>query len=110
MMHSNEMEQLLDETDRIIALLQHSEVLMIADGNPYHPNLELHASASGCPSLNCTSEDPRQWMEHFMQIHRDWIRAGKVPRFPDENTIENIRKTNGLRAYGNSLAEVYSRF
>mgnify|MGYP004376410997 FL=1 len=110
MMHYNEMEQLLDETDRIIALLQHSEVLMIAEGNPYHPNLELHASASGCPSLNCISEDPRHWMEQFMQIHRDWIRAGKVPRFPDENTIENIRKTNGLRAYGNSLAEVYSRF
>jgi hypothetical protein len=49
-------------------------------------------------------------MEQFMQIHSDWIRAGKVPRFPDENAIENIRKNNGLRAYGNSLAEVYSRF
>ena len=110
LMHSNEIEQLLDETDRIIALLQHSEVLMIAEGNPYHPNIELHASASGCPSLNCTSEDPRQWMEQFMQIHSDWIRAGKVPRFPDENAIEHIRKTNGLRAYGNSLAKVYSRF
>ena len=109
-MHSNEMEQLSDDTDQIIALLQHSEVLIIAEGNPYHPNLELHASASGCPSLDCKSEDPRPWMEHFMQIYEDWIRAGKVPRFPDEKAIENIRKTNGLRAYGNSLAEVYSRF
>jgi len=110
MMHSNEMEYLLDESDRIIALMQHSEVLLIGDGNLYHPNLELHASASGCPSLNCTSQDPRQWMEDFMQIHRDWIRAGKVPRFPDERAIENVRKTNGLEAYGRSLAEAYSRF
>jgi hypothetical protein len=110
MMHSNEMEYLLDESDRIIALMQHSEVLLIGDGNLYHPNLELHASASGCPSLNCTSQDPRQWIEEFMQIHRDWIRAGKVPRFPDERAIENVRKTNGLEAYGRSLAEAYSRF
>ena len=29
MMHSNEMEQLFDETDRIIALLQHSEVCLL---------------------------------------------------------------------------------
>ncbi len=110
MMHSNEMEYLLDESDRIIALMQHSEVLLIGDGNLYHPKLELHASASGCPSLNCTSQDPRQWIEDFTQIHRDWIRAGKVPRFPDERAIENIRKTNGLEAYGRSLAEAYSRF
>lgn len=110
MLHSNEMEHLLDESDRIIALMQHSEVLLVGGGNLYHPNLELHASASGCPSLNCTSQDPRQWMEDFMQIHRDWIRAGKVPRFPDERAIENIRKTNGLEAYGRSLAEAYSRF
>lgn len=110
MLHSNEMEHLLDESDRIIALMQHSEVLLIGGGNLYHPNLELHASASGCPSLNCTSQDPRQWIEDFMQIHRDWIRAGKVPRFPDERAIENIRKTNGLEAYGRSLAEAYSRF
>ena len=110
LMHSHEMEHFFDESDRIIALLQHSEVLLIADGNLYHPNLVLHASASGCPSLNCNSEDPREWMEEFVRIHRDWVRAGKVPRFPDENAIENIRKTNGLRAYGNSLAEVYSRF
>ena len=110
MLHSNETEHLLDESDRIITLMQHSEVLLIGGGNLYHPNLELHASASGCPSLNCTSQDPRQWMEDFMQIHRDWIRAGKVPRFPDERAIENVRKTNGLEAYGRSLAEVYSRF
>lgn len=110
MMHSNEMEHLLDESDRIIALMQHSEVLLIGDGNLYHPKLELHASASGCPSLNCTSQDPRQWIEDFMQIHRDWIRAGKVPRFPDERAIENVRKTNGLEAYGRNLAEAYSRF
>ena len=109
MMHTNEMVHLLDESDRIIALMQHSEVLLIGDGNLYHPNLELHASASGCPSLNCTSEDPRQWIEEFMQIHRDWIRAGKVPRFPDERAIEKIRKTNGLKAYGLSLAKAYSR-
>jgi len=110
MMQSNEVQQLFDEPDRIIALLQHSEVLMIAEGNPYHPNLVLHASASGCPTLNCNSEDPREWIEQFVRIHRDWIRAGKVPRFPDENAIENIRKTNGLRAYGYNLAEAYSRF
>ena len=110
MMQSNEVQQLFDEPDRIIALLQHSEVLMIAEGNPYHPNLVLHASASGCPTLNCNSEDPREWIEQFVRIHRDWTRAGKVPRFPDENAIENIRKTNGLRAYGHNLAEVYSRF
>lgn len=110
MIHSNEMEHLLDESDRIIALMQHSEVLLIGDGNLYHPKLELHASASGCPSLNCTSQDPRQWIEDFMQIHRDWIRAGKVPRFPDERAIENVRKTNGLEAYGRNLAEAYSRF
>ena len=110
MLHSNETEHLLDESDRIITLMQHSEVLLIGGGNLYHPNLELHASASGCPSLNCTSQDPRQWIEDFMQIHRDWIRAGKVPRFPDERAIENVRKTNGLEAYGRSLAEVYSRF
>ena len=110
MMHSNEMEQLLEESDRIIALLQHSEILLIADGNPYHPNLELHASASGCPTLNCNSEDPREWIEQFVQIHLDWIRAGKVPRFPDEKAIENVHKNNGLRAYGNVLAEAYSRF
>ena len=110
MMQSNEVQKLFDEPDRIIALLQHSEVLMIAEGNPYHPNLVLHASASGCPTLNCNSEDPREWIEQFVRIHRDWTRAGKVPRFPDENAIENIRKTNGLRAYGHNLAEVYSRF
>ena len=110
MLHSNEMEHLLDESDRIIALMQHSEVLLIGGGNLYHPNLELHASASGCPSLNCTSQDPRQWIEDFTQIHRDWIRAGKVPRFPDERAIENVRKTNGLEAYGRNLAEAYSRF
>ena len=110
MMHSNEMEYLLDESDRIIALMQHSEVLLIGDGNLYHPNLELHASASGCPSLNCTSQDPRQWIEGFVRIHRDWIRAGKVPRLPDERAIENVRKTNGLEAYGRNLAEAYSRF
>ena len=110
MMQSNEVQQLFDQPDRIIALLQHSEVLMIAEGNPYHPNLVLHASASGCPTLNCNSEDPREWIEQFVRIHRDWIRAGKVPRFPDENAIENIRKTNGLRAYGYNLAEAYSRF
>tara|TARA_Y100000361_G_scaffold133475_1_gene131754 strand:- start:250 stop:1116 length:867 start_codon:yes stop_codon:yes gene_type:complete len=110
MMQSNEVQQLFDQPDRIIALLQHSEVLMIAEGNPYHPNLVLHASASGCPTLNCNSEDPREWIEQFVRIHRDWTRAGKVPRFPDENAIENIRKTNGLRAYGHNLAEVYSRF
>ena len=110
MLHSNEMEHLLDESDRIIALMQHSEVLLVGGGNLYHPNLELHASASGCPSLNCTSQDPRQWIEDFTQIHRDWIRAGKVPRFPDERAIENVRKTNGLEAYGRSLAEAYSRF
>ena len=110
MMQSNEVQQLFDEPDRIIALLQHSEVLMIAEGNPYHPNLVLHASASGCPTLNCNSEDPREWIEQFVRIHRDWTRAGKVPRFPDENAIENVRKTNGLRAYGHNLAEAYSRF
>ena len=110
MMQSNEVQQLFDQPDWIIALLQHSEVLMIAEGNPYHPNLVLHASASGCPTLNCNSEDPREWIEQFVRIHRDWTRAGKVPRFPDENAIENIRKTNGLRAYGHNLAEVYSRF
>lgn len=110
MMQSNEVQQLFDQPDRIIALLQHSEVLMIAEGNPYHPNLVLHASASGCPTLNCNSEDPREWIEQFVRIHRDWTRAGKVPRFPDENAIENIRKTNGLRAYGYNLAEAYSRF
>ena len=110
MMQSNEVQQLFDEPDRIIALLQHSEVLMIAEGNPYHPNLVLHASASGCPTLNCNSEDPREWIEQFVGIHRDWTRAGKVPRFPDENAIENIRKTNGLRVYGHNLAEAYSRF
>ena len=110
LMHSNEMDHFIDESDRIIALLQHSEVLIIADGNPYHPNLVLHASASGCPSLNCNSEDPREWMEEFVRIHRDWVRAGKVPRFPDESAIENTRKTNGLIAYGHSLAKAYSRF
>ena len=110
MMQSNEVRQLFDESDRIIALLQHSEVLIIAEGDPYHPNIVLHASASGCPTLNCNSEDPREWIEQFVRIHRDWIRAGKVPRFPDENAIENIRKTNGLRAYGHNLAEAYSRF
>lgn len=110
MMQSNEVQQLFDEPDRIIALLQHSEVLMIAEGNPYHPNLALHASASGCPTLNCNSEDPREWIEQFVRIHRDWIRAGKVPRFPCEETIENIRETNGLRAYGHNLAKAYSRF
>jgi len=110
MMQSNEVQQLFDEPDRIIALLQHSEVLLIAEGNPYHPNLVLHASASGCPTLNCNSEDPREWIEKFVRIHRDWTRAGKVPRFPDENAIENIRKTNGLRAHGHNLAEAYSRF
>ena len=61
-------------------------------------------------SLNCNSEDPREWMEEFVRIHRDWVRAGKVPRFPDEGAIENTRKTNGLIAYGHSLAEAYSRF
>ena len=110
MMQSNEVQQLFDEPDRIIALLQHSEILLIAEGNPYHPNLVLHASASGCPTLNCNSEDPREWIEKFVRIHRDWTRAGKVPRFPDENAIENIRKTNGLRAHGHNLAEAYSRF
>jgi len=110
LMHSNEMEHFFDESDRIIALLQHSEVLIIADGNPYHPNLVLHASASGCPTLNCNSEDPREWMEEFVRINRDWVRAGKVPRFPDDNAIENTRKTNGLIAYGRSLAQAYSRF
>ncbi|MED5230870.1 MAG: hypothetical protein VYB30_00675 [Candidatus Thermoplasmatota archaeon] len=109
-MQSNQAAQLLDEPDRIIALLQHSEVLMLAEGNPYHPSLQIHASASGCPTLDCNSEDPREWMEQFVRIHRDWIRAGKVPRFPDEDAIENMRKTNGLRAYGHSLAEAYSRF
>ena len=110
LMHSHEMEHFFDESDRIIALLQHSEILLIADGNLNNPNLVLHASASGCPSLNCNSEDPREWMEEFVRIHRDWVRAGKVPRFPDESAIENTRKTNGLIAYGRSLAEAYSRF
>ena len=109
-MFSTDTSNLLDEPDRIISLLQHSEVLLIAEGNPYHPNLILHASASGCPTLDCNSEDPREWLEQITIIHGDWIRAGKVPRFPDEKAIENTRKTNGLRAYGQSLADVYSKF
>lgn len=98
---------LLDRPIRIIALLQHAEALLLGAGDGYHPHISLHAAAAGCPIIDCTTEDPRDWADQITAFHSEWRAAGKVPRHPDENTIAQARKTNGLRAYGASLAEAY---
>ena len=52
----------------------------------------------------------REWIEQFVRIHRDWTRAGKVPRFPDENAIENIRKTVFTHELNISEFELFDKY
>jgi len=99
---------LLDRPIRIITLLQHAEVMLLGAGDGYHPQITLHAAAAGCPTIDCTTEDPRDWTDQIAALHSEWRAAGKVPRHPDEEAIEKVRKTNGLKAYGHSLAQAYS--
>ncbi len=104
-MCSTEGPALLDRPQRIIALLQHAEAMLLGAGDAFHHQISLHAAAAGCPIINLDTEDPRDWSDQLAHLHAEWRSAGKVPRFPDENAIAHIRKTNGLRAYGATLAK-----
>lgn len=99
---------LLDRPIRIIALLQHAEAMLLGAGDEYHQQISLHAAAAGCPAIDCTTEDPRDWADQIAALHSEWRTAGKVPRHPDEDAIAKAGKTNGLRAYGAALAEAYA--
>jgi len=86
--------------EQIVSALQHSEVLLISEGQPIHPLIADHAMAAGCPIIDCRTDDPRKWNDKLFQIWKEWIRSGKVPRHPDENLIAKAQKEFGLGSFG----------
>jgi hypothetical protein len=107
-MCSAEGSALLDSSPRIIALLQHAEVMILGEGSHFHPQISLHAAAAGCPTIDCMTTDPRDWADEISSMHNEWRSAGGVPRFPDEEAIARVRNTNGLRSYGRALEKAWN--
>tara|TARA_Y100001970_G_C14257611_1_gene876704 strand:- start:466 stop:1320 length:855 start_codon:yes stop_codon:yes gene_type:complete len=91
-------------SEQIVSSLQHSEVLLISEGQQIHPLISNHAMAAGCPIIDCRSDDPRKWSDKLFQIWREWIRAGKVPRHPDEDLIKKAKIEFGLEAFGSKIS------
>ena len=108
--------------EKIAAYFQHAEAVLYPGVSVGFRSPPLEAMASGCPVLasdlplhdevlpaRCLlpATEPDQWVSAILEIHADWIRAGGVPRHPDDELLSIAKSSFGRTAHGVSLAEAY---
>ena len=108
--------------EKIAAYFQHAEAVLYPGVSVGFRSPPLEAMASGCPVLasdlplhdevlpaRCLlpATEPDHWVSAILEIHADWIRAGGVPRHPDDELLSIAKSSFGRTAHGVSLAEAY---
>ena len=108
--------------EKIAAYFQHAEAVLYPGVSVGFRSPPLEAMASGCPVLasdlplhdevlpaRCLlpATEPDHWVSAILEIHADWIRAGGVPRHPDDELLSIAKSSFGRAAHGVSLAEAY---
>ena len=108
--------------EKIAAYFQHAEAVLYPGVSVGFRSPPLEAMASGCPVLasdlplhdevlpaRCLlpATETDHWVSAILEIHADWIRAGGVPRHPDDELLSIAKSSFGRTAHGVSLAEAY---
>ena len=108
--------------EKIAAYFQHAEAVLYPGVSVGFRSPPLEAMASGCPILasdlplhdevlpaRCLlpATETDHWVSAILEIHADWIRAGGVPRHPDDELLSIAKSSFGRTAHGVSLAEAY---
>jgi glycosyltransferase involved in cell wall biosynthesis len=120
MLHIGSEVELDDE--QLVAAFQHAEVLLfpsISEGFGYPPAI---AMAAGCPVIAANlpthnevipercllpETDVVAWVDEIVKVHAAWMRAGGVPRNPDDSIIDHVKNTLSAEAQGQAMAEAY---
>ena len=120
MLHIGSEVELDDE--QLVAAFQHTEALLfpsISEGFGHPP---AEAMAAGCPviaaNLPTHNEvipercllpvtDVVAWVDEIVKVHTAWMRAGGVPRNPDDSLIDHVKNTLSAEAQGQAMAEAY---
>jgi len=120
MLHIGSEVELDDE--QLVAAFQHAEALLfpsISEGFGYPP---AEAMAAGCPVIaadlpahnevipdRCLvpAMDVVAWVNEIVKVHAAWMRAGGVPRNPDDSLVDHVRDTLSAEAQGQAMAEAY---
>ena len=120
MLHIGSEVELDDE--QLVAAFQHAEALLfpsISEGFGFPPAI---AMAAGCPviaaNLPTHNEvipercllpvtDVVAWVDEIVKVHTAWMRAGGVPRNPDDSLIDHVKNTLSAEAQGQAMAEAY---
>jgi len=120
MLHIGSEVELDDE--QLVAAFQHAEVLLfpsISEGFGYPPAI---AMAAGCPVIAANlpthnevipercllpATDVVAWVDEIVKVHAAWMRAGGVPRNPDDSIIDHVKNTLSAEAQGQAMAEAY---
>ena len=50
--------------------------------------------------------DPDHWVSAIVDVHSEWVRAGGVPRLPDEELV-SMARSFGRKAHGVELSRAY---
>ncbi|SVA47390.1 uncharacterized protein METZ01_LOCUS100244 [marine metagenome] len=120
MLHIGSEVELDDE--QLVAAFQHAEALLfpsISEGFGYPPAI---AMAAGCPVIAANlpnhnevipercllpATDVVAWVDEIVKVHAAWMRAGGVPRNPDDSIIDHVKNTLSAEAQGQAMAEAY---
>jgi glycosyltransferase involved in cell wall biosynthesis len=120
MLHIGSEVELDDE--QLVAAFQHAEALLfpsISEGFGYPPAI---AMAAGCPVIAANlpthnevipercllpETDVVAWVDEIVKVHAAWMRAGGVPRNPDDSIIDHVKNTLSAEAQGQAMAEAY---
>ena len=110
------------DDEQLVAAFQHAEALLfpsISEGFGYPP---AEAMAAGCPVIaadlpahnevipdRCLvpAMDVVAWVNEIVKVHAAWMRAGGVPRNPDDSLVDHVRDTLSAEAQGQAMAEAY---
>ena len=120
MLHIGSEVELDDE--QLVSAFQHAEALLfpsISEGLDYSP---AEAMAAGCPVIAANlpvhnkvipnrclvpATDVVAWVDEIEKIHAAWMRAGGVPRNPDDSLIDHAKDTLSAEALGQAMSEAY---
>ena len=51
--------------------------------------------------------DVAAWVNEIVKVHAAWMRAGGVPRNPDDSLIDHVRDNLSAEAQGQAMARAY---
>ena len=109
------------DLERVATYLQHAECLLYPGVSVGFQSPPLEAMASGCPVLASDlplqdeylpprsllpATDPDHWVSAIVDVHSEWVRAGGVPRLPDEELV-SMARSFGREAHGVALSRAY---